>query len=57
MYQFVNVFWVIGLLGGGIPWAMFFRSSGAKSIALGFQGICLAVAVGNLLYGLFVIYV
>ena len=61
-YNFINVAFFIGLLGC-IPWAMFFAVDHPdghhlrlQMSLIWLQCLCLAIATGNVLYGLFVLF-
>ena len=57
-YNFINWAFLVGLLGGGIPWSIlfFYGKHPAMTIANWFQGTCLGIGALNIVYGLLVIF-
>ncbi len=56
-YNFINIWFLIGLIGGGIPWSiLFYGNARLRDIALVFQFACMLVGVANLSYGVYVVF-
>lgn len=58
-YNFINSWFFVGLIGAGIPWAIFFadgRHLRLQRTLLWVQGLCLGILLLNILYGVFVVF-
>ena len=53
-YNFINPLFFIGLIGGAIPWALFFDRAPISLIY--FQVFCMLFGLANLLYGSYAIF-
>lgn len=51
-YNFLNTAWLIGLVGC-VPFAMLLSDSKVTNALLTIQFICMSIALGNILWGLY----